>query len=465
MWPTKTSAAVFRARRERLSRALGPQVALLPAGTTRSKNYPDNIYPFRAGSHFLYFVGVSIPDAALLFAGSEVTLYAPSPDVSAALWHGPSSSLDELTAALGVDVRPTAELAPRLRDLASPIATVSPNEDVTAQWLTALVHRTIEARQGARVEDGSVDAALADALISVRLSHDEGAIAQLREAAAATALAHEAGMRATRPGKREAEVMAAMIAALYSAGMGIAYEPIVTVHGEVLHNQSYTNVIARGDLVLADVGAETPEGWAADVTRTWPASGRYSATQRALYDVVLDAQRLAISMVRPKIRYRAVHEAAARRIVAGLVHLGILRGEVDGLIERGAHALFFPHGVGHLLGLDVHDMEDLGDRAGYAAGRTRAARFGDRYLRLDRDLVAGMAVTIEPGFYNVPAILADTALTEAIGTDLDRVKLAIFADVRGIRIEDDVVVTDGEPEVLTASIPKAAADVESAMQR
>jgi Xaa-Pro aminopeptidase len=439
-------------------------MALLPAGTIRSKNYPDNTYPFRAGSHFLYFVGVSIPDAALVFADSQVTLYAPSPDVSAALWHGPSPGLDELGAELGLDVRPTAELAMRARDVASEIATVSPNDDVTAMWLSDLLQKPVEARQGARVVDGTADAALADALIAVRLCHDEAGLAQLRQAAAVTARAHAAGMRATRPGLREADVMAAMIAAIFSSGMTLAYEPIVTVHGEVLHNQSYTNPIGASDLLLADVGAETPEGWAGDVTRTWPAGGRYSPTQRALYDVVLDAQRTAIAMVRPKTRYRAVHEAAARRIVEGLVHLGILRGDVDGLVERGAHALFFPHGVGHLLGLDVHDMEDLGDRAGYARGRTRPGRFGDRYLRLDRDLLPGMAVTIEPGFYNVPAILNDAELTESIGGDLDRGKLATFADVRGIRIEDDVVVTDGEPEVLTAAIPKTAGEIEAAMR-
>jgi Xaa-Pro aminopeptidase len=130
----------------------------------------------------------------------------------------------------------------------------------------------------------------------------------------------------------------------------------------------------------------------------------------------------------------------------------------------GAAALFFPHGVGHLLGLDVHDMEDLGDRAGYTKGRTRSTRFGDRYLRLDRDLVVGMAVTIEPGFYNVPGILNDAALTAPFEHDLDRSKLGTFADVRGIRIEDDVVVTDGEPEVLTAAIPKTPSEVEAAMR-
>ena len=141
----------------------------------------------------------------------------------------------------------------------------------------------------------------------------------------------------------------------------------------------------------------------------------------------------------------------------------MFHGDVDGLLERGAAALFFPHGVGHLLGLDVHDMEDLGDRAGYAPGRERALRFGDRYLRLDRDLEPGMAVTIEPGFYNVPAILADTALTGPLGVDLDRTALARFSDVRGIRIEDDVVCTEGDPEVLTRSVPKTAAAIEAIM--
>jgi len=439
-------------------------MALLPAGSIRSKNYPDNTFPFRAGSHFLYFVGISVPDAALFFADSEVTLYAPSPDASAALWHGPSPGLEELGATLGLRVRPTAELVVRARDLAGEIATVSPNEDVTADWLTNLLGRPVAARRGAHAADGTPDAALADALIAARLCHDEAGISQLRQAAAATALAHAAGMRATRPGLHEADVMAAMIAAIFASGMSLAYEPIVTVHGEVLHNQSYKNAITATDLLLADVGAETPEGWAGDVTRTWPASGRYSATQRALYDVVLEAQRLAISLVLPKTRYRTIHDATARRIVEGLVHLGILRGAVDGLIERGAHALFLPHGVGHLIGLDVHDMEDLGDRAGYATGRTRSTRFGDRYLRLDRDLLPGMAVTIEPGFYNVPAILNDPELTASIGGDLDRGKLQAFADVRGIRIEDDVVVTDAEPEVLSAAIPKAPSEVETAMR-
>jgi Xaa-Pro aminopeptidase len=191
-------------------------------------------------------------------------------------------------------------------------------------------------------------------------------------------------------------------------------------------------------------------------------SGKFSPTQRALYEIVLEAQKQAIERVRPGTRYRDVHLHASLVLARGLVDEGILRGDPSGLVERGAHALLFPHGVGHLLGLDVHDMEDLGDRAGYAPGRTRSAQFGLGYLRLDRDLVPGMAVTIEPGLYLVPAILANDALCGPFVADgtLDREALARFSDVRGIRIEDDVLCTEGDPVVLTQDIPKQADDVE-----
>jgi Xaa-Pro aminopeptidase len=165
--------------------------------------------------------------------------------------------------------------------------------------------------------------------------------------------------------------------------------------------------------------------------------------------------------VRPGVRYRDVHLVAARTLIDGLVQLGILRGEVDSLLSDGAHALFFPHGIGHLLGLDVHDMEDLGDAAGYAEGRTRSAQFGLGYLRLDRDLTPGMLVTIEPGFYQVPSLLSDPERVGLSGRALDRGKLAPFADVRGIRIEDDVLVTEHGAEVLTRALPKGAREIET----
>ena len=446
-----TPASAFATRRKKLETALGPTRALFVAGRPRSRNYPANRYPFRAESHFLYFVGRPLPEAVLLVTATGSTLFTHPPDPEDALWHGPRPSLEHLASELGLPVRPLAELSDALGDPRD-VATLPPNDDVTAAWLSQLLGRSIEARSGARIT--GQDAQLADLVIAQRLVHDEAAIAQMRHAASVTRRAHLAGMAATRPGVSEGEIHAAMQREILAAGMTNAYGPIVTVHGEVLHHEEHENVVQEGDLVLADVGAETREGWAADVTRTWPVRGRLSATQRAIYELVLAAQKKAISMVRPGVRYRAIHEAAARVLTEGLVELGILRGAADDLFARGAYALFFPHGVGHLLGLDVHDMEDLGDRAGYQEGRVRSTRFGDRYLRLDRDLVPGMAVTIEPGFYVVPAILSEPTLVEPFRDVIDFDKLARFSDVRGIRIEDDVLVTEEEPEVLTEGIPK-----------
>lgn len=417
------------------------------------------MYPFRAASHFLYLVGTSMPGAALLVAGGRSTLFAEPPDRDDALWHGPRPELSEIVRERAVDeVRPIGELADAVRAIGD-VATLPPQDHATSVWLSRVLGRTVEAGGGASL-DRAPDAALADAMIALRLVHDDAAIAQLRAAGRASSHAHIAGMRATLGARTETEVCAAMIAELRRAGMEDAYSPIVSVRGEVLHNHHHDGSMAPGDLLLCDLGGESPEGWASDITRTWPISGEFSATQRAVYDVVLDAQLRAIDKVRPGVRYRDVHETAKRAIVEGLRTLGVLRGSVDGLLERGAAALFFPHGVGHLLGLDVHDMEDLGDRAGYAPGRERSARFGDRYLRLDRDLAPGMAVTIEPGFYTVPGILSDDALTAPLKDDLDRSVLARFSDVRGIRIEDDVLCTDGAPEVLTLTCPKDAAEVE-----
>jgi len=307
------------------------------------------------------------------------------------------------------------------------------------------------------------DLALQDAIIELRLRHDAPAQAQLRQAAEATHAAHLAGMRATQAGDAEYQVAAAMQYALASRGMTTAYPPIVTTRGEVLHQHGHSNIMQPGDLILADVGAETPGGMAGDVTRTWPVSGRFEPAQREIYEVVLRAQRRAIALCRPGVRYRDVHLAACHSLAEDLVSIGVLRGDPAELVADGVHSVFFPHGVGHLLGLDVHDMEDLGDRAGYAPGRERSPEFGLCYLRLDRELEAGMAVTIEPGFYQIPGLLQAQGPRSALVDRIDRNRLAHFDRVRGIRIEDDILITDAEPEVLTQEIPRDVEHLEATL--
>ena len=454
MFPHPPSEACA-VRRQRLAARLGNRPALIAAGVPRPRNYAANLYPFRASSHFLYLVGVPLRGAVAVYDGAETTLYVPPPAPDQALWEGPPPMVEEIAEVTGCPVRPLERLTASVRGRA--VATLPAPDVETCLEQSRLLGREI--RPG--VID-VLDAPLADAMIELRLVHDDAAQAELRLAAGATAAAHAAGMAATRPGRVATEVRAAMEAALVARGMTCAYPSIVTPHGEVLHSERYDQQLADGDLLLADVGAETPGGWAGDVTRTWPVAPRFSSTQRELYEVVLAAQRQAIAAVRPGTRYRNVHTLASQAIAAGLVDLGILRGDPISLAADGVVALLFPHGVGHLLGLDVHDMEDLGDRAGYAPGRQRDAQFGVRALRLDRDLVAGMAVTIEPGFYVSPAILDDPTLARVAGDRLDRRRLAAFADVRGIRIEDDVLVTERGREGLTDAIPKSIDAVEAA---
>jgi Xaa-Pro aminopeptidase len=446
--------AACEARRARVSSLLSRTPAVVFAGSARPRNYLHNPYPFRASSHFLHLVGTGIEGACLLWDGARWILLTRDAAADDDLWHGPTEAREELSQSLGVPISDARGLSSLLQGQRP--ATL-PAFDIGEGALRA---RALN-RDPELLGKEELDLSLADALVQSRLVHDAAAIEGLRRAARASVRAHLRGLAATQPGLREQHVCATMEAQLSHDGCGTAYGSIVTVHGEVLHNHAHHHTLRAGDLLLADVGAETPEGYAGDITRTWPVSGRFSGTQRDLYQVVLDAQHDAISLCRPGTRYRDVHLAACRRITQGLVDLGILDGQVDALVEDGIHALFFPHGIGHLLGLDVHDMEDLGDRAGYERGRSRSPQFGLSYLRLDRDLAPGMAVTIEPGFYQVPSLLADPERVGLSAKALRRDRLAAFADVRGIRIEDDVLITAAGPEVLTAALPKLPEHIEA----
>ena len=452
-------AAVCSERRAAVTRILGDQAFLLGAGHSRPRNYAANTFRFRAASHFLFLTGLSSPGAHLLISGQHARIFVHPDGPDHALWHGPSPSMSQLATSLGCSVEPMSALPNALQNISHVMMLPAADRRACDEMSSLL---------GRKVTPGVIsthDLPLAQAMIQARLCHDQAALAQMTAAAELTTRAFAAGMAATAPGKLEWSVRAAMEYPLTACGTVPAYNPIVSVHGEVLHNDRSDNTMRDGDLLLVDFGAESTGGWACDVTRTWPVSGTFSPTQRDLYDVVLAAQRAAIDAVTPGVRYRDVHLQACRTIADGLCQLGILKGDVDGLVEDGVHALFFPHGVGHLLGLDVHDMEDLGDLAGYAPGRSRSEQFGLGYLRLDRDLQPGMVVTIEPGFYQVPAILQNPALTHGAADRLNTDVLERFSDVRGIRLEDDILVTDQGHQNLTQSIPSDPDDIQRAVQQ
>jgi Xaa-Pro aminopeptidase len=442
----------LRQRRQKLA-SLIDFPTILWSGRSISRNYPALKFPFRASSHFLYFAGLPLENAVIRLESGKLELFLDDALPSSTLWHGEMPKRAEIAELIGADAAfPMAEL--KLRSANA--ATIAAQDSLIQSQQSQMLDRPLTPSKS----PAGIDLELTKAIISLRLTHDPASLAELRAAAAVTVEAHKAGMAATRTAQIEAGVRAAMESVIISQNMTCAYPSIVTVHGQVLHSEHYHNPLQTGDLLLADVGAETSTGWAADVTRTWPVSGKFSPTQRAIYDVVLAAHDACIDRICPGVEYRDIHLLAARIMAEGLVDLGILRGDVEDLVEMDAHALFFVHGIGHLIGLDVHDMEDLGDLAGYQEGRVRSSRFGLGFLRLNRVLQVGMLVSIEPGFYQVPAILNNPETRTKYNDTVNWEKLSKFTDVRGIRIEDDIVVTEGGREVLTAKLPTKASEIE-----
>ncbi|WP_341735950.1 aminopeptidase P family protein [Microcoleus sp. CAWBG640] len=450
----------LRQRREKLA-SLIDFPTILWSGRSISRNYPALKFPFRASSHFLYFAGLPLENAAIRLESGKLELFMDDALPSSTLWHGEMPKRAEIAALMGADADfPMAQLKSRSSSrapLTTDAATIPVQDSLILWQQSQILDRPLTPSQS----PAGIDLELTKAIISLRLTQDAASLAELRAAAAVTVAAHKAGMAATPTAHIEAGVRAAMESAIASQNMTTAYPSIVTLHGEVLHSEHYHNSLQTGDLLLADVGAETAMGWAADVTRTWPVSGKFSPTQRAIYDVVLAAHDACIDKITPGVEYQDIHLLAAQTMAAGLVDLGILQGDVEDLVARDAHALFFVHGIGHLIGLDVHDMEDLGDLAGYETGRVRSSRFGLGFLRLNRVLQEGMLVSIEPGFYQVPAILHNPETRTKYKDSVKWDELEKFSDVRGIRIENDILVTDRGREVLTAKLPTQASEIEN----
>lgn len=456
----------LKTRRQKLAKLVDRPV-ILWSGDRPPRNFPANKYPYRASSHFLYFAGIPIPNAAIHLHHGKLTLFVDNPRAGSALWHGESPTRDMIAETIGADAAyPLSELQPI--EFPSDQLVLKPSTWAADALTVGLIDKMREEQcysldRSVNTPDSpdEDDIVLANAIVTLRSQHDDYALSEMRKAVEITKQAHIAGIKATKTAKIEAHIRAAMEAVIIANNMTTAYNSIVTVHGEVLHNEEYHHEIKPTDLVLADVGAETQNGWAADVTRTWSASGKFSSTQRDLYNVVLAAHDAAIEAVKPGVEYQDIHLLACHKLAEGFVDLGILKGNPSDLVNMDAHALFFPHGVGHLLGLDVHDMEDLGDRAGYAPRRERSDRFGLGFLRLNRSLLEGMVVTIEPGFYQVPAILNDIHNRQKYRDVVNWDRLAQFSDVRGIRIEGDILVTKTGFEILTKDIPVTIEQIQS----
>ena len=447
----------------RLREAGARGLVLLPGNVDSPMNYRDNAYEFRQDSNFLYFCGLAQPGLALVLDIDADTCCLHGDDVALddLVWTGPLPSVADRAAQSGIaDTSPVARLAPALavaRAAGRPVHFVSPYRGETRIALAAWLG----------LADGALDAAasrpLTRTVIALRSLKSTAEVAEIENALHVTHDMHLLAMRLTRPGVVEQEVVGAMEGLALTHGRRLAYPSIFTSRGEILHNHDHSVRLKGGEMIVNDTGANSPLGYASDITRTLPVGGRFEGLQAEAYDLVLLAQSKAIAAVAPDVPYRDIHALACRTLVAGMVDLGFMRGDPGEAVECGAHAIFFQCGTGHMMGLDVHDMEGLGENeVGYGEGFERSALFGHRSLRLARPLRPGFVVTIEPGIY------INRWLTErwqAEGRHARFIDYAMFekhAGFGGIRIEDDVLVTaDGRRE-LGPPIPRRRAEVEAA---
>ena len=457
-------ASTYRSRRCTLINQERPQsgVVLLLGNQESPRNYPGNPHPFRQDSTFLYYFGLDRPDLYGLIdldAGTS-TLYGEGESLEEAIWSGEQPSLRDEAAATGIEsVAPVSEL--------EEVLTTTRSDGRALHFLPPYRagHRLrLESLLDIRTEqlDASVSEPLIRAVVRQRSVKTEAEIDQIETAVERTVRLHEYAQRHAMPGTSEREILAGMARLVAATESTFSFSPTCSIHGEVLHNHSYPNTLAEGDLLLVDAGATSPLHYAGDITRVTPVGGAFSARQRAVYEAVLAAQSAAIEALAPGVPFREIHLLAARTLTEHLIEIGLMQGDPEAAVDAGAHALFFPHGLGHMMGLDVHDMESLGeDYVGYANDQTRAEQFGLHTLRLARPLQPGFVATVEPGCYFIPPLIERWRGEQRHASFIDYDRVEDFLGLGGVRIEDDVLITEDGARVLGPPLPKAPAEVEA----
>jgi Xaa-Pro aminopeptidase len=455
-------ASTYTARRNRLAADLGSGLVLLLGHAEAPMNYADNQYPFRQDASFLYFLGLNRPDlAALIDADTgETVVFGDELTLDDIVWMGPQPTIAEQAARAGVTwTAPRAALGEALCKAASQGRAVHYLPQYRADNLLA-----IERLLGVRAADVNASASvpLAKAVIAQRSVKSLEELLEIEKALEITREMHLLAMRLARPGVYEHEVAGAIEGLALAKGGRLAFPVIFSVHGETLHNHHHGNRMDAGQMAVNDSGAEAASGYAGDITRTIPVGGRFVGAQRDLYEAVLRAQVSAINAIRPGVRYLDVHLQAARDMAVSLTALGCMQGDPDEAVAAGAHALFFPHGLGHMMGLDVHDMEALGEHlVGYDDTVARSTQFGLKSLRLAKALQPGHVLTVEPGLYFIPTLIDRWQAERRHASFIDYATVNRFRNAGGVRIEDNVVVTEAGGRVLGAPIPKQVGDVEA----
>ena len=452
-------------------------IAVFLGNVDAAANYRGNDYKFRQDSNFLYYWGVDEPcfAAVIDIESGEEYLYGNDVDIDDIIWMGPQPSVASKGALVGC--ASTAPLAEFDKAVASAVAAGRPvhflpparyyNQYKLAE-LTGISAAAVRKVAPMDVDGGRhASEELVKSVVAQRLVKEQCEIEELDKAAEIGYLMHTEARKGCKPGVLEQEIVGRMEAVTYSKGWGPSFTTILSQNGETLHNHSHHQIITPGRLLVVDAGAESNTHYASDFTRTYPCSGKFTTKQREIYDIVESANEHAYSLTKPGTTYWDVHYATARHLLEGLKELDLVRGDVDEMLPLGISGLFMPHGLGHNMGMDVHDMEDLGENyVGYAEDQKRHPLLGLGNLRMARRLEPGHVVTDEPGIYFIPALIEQW---KREGTDKGFVnyeKLAGYYDFGGIRLEDDVLVTaDGARRLGSRRLPIKSSDIEDIMSQ
>lgn len=457
------SPRTYLQRRQELIGMLPSDCLVVIFGNEESPmNYTDNAYPFRQDSNFLYLAGLQDAHHFLLLdtATGQTTLCGDDLGLDHIVWMGAQPSMAEKAAAIGAEH--TAGYAAGLDKIRAAVKHrrdihyLPPYRADRVELLAECLGKTAAAIR----QDAS--APLTQAMIALRSYKTDEEAAEMDKAVNTTRAMHVAAMRHAAAGQTEATI-AGMVEGMAIGGGGrLAYPCIGTVNGHILHNHHHGNTLAYGHLYLLDAGASSPMQYAGDITRTFPVSPTFDTRQREIYQLVLLAEEASIQALQPGVSYRDVHLQAAKIIADGLKALGLMKGDTDEAVAAGAHALFFPHGLGHAIGLDVHDMEDLHeDWVGYDETVQRSTQFGLKSLRLAKKLDVGFALTVEPGIYFIPTLIDKWTAERQFSAFINYGAVAAYKDFGGIRIEDNVLITQTGYRLLGDPIPKSLAEVEA----
>ncbi|WP_160066743.1 aminopeptidase P family protein [Sphingobacterium bovisgrunnientis] len=455
------STATYIRRRQQLIHNINTKgILLFLTNKENPINFEHNCYPFRQDSSFLYYFGIKAAGifAAIDLDANETLIFGDEASIDDIVWTGRLETLHEKATKSGVEkILPSKEVHTFCQKAIAQNRTIHylpPYQGYNKILLAELTQTQIPNLQPSE--------AFIKAVVQQRAVKEEQEIHEIEKALTTTVEMHKLGMRITKAGMKEYEIINAMRHYAEDQGCTFAYPPIVTKHGEILHNLHSHHTLAEGDMILNDSGCETDKSYAADLTRTYPVASKFSSVQRDIYTIVHEAIASASRILSPQIKFKEVHLRSVTSLMEGLKDLGIVKGNIEDAVQANAFTLFFQCGTGHMMGLDVHDMEDLGEQyVGYTEDEPKdTTTFGWKSLRLAKKLETGNVLTVEPGIYFIPTLIdmwaAERKLSEFINYD----KLAQYRDFGGIRIEDNYVITDDGYRTLGPKLMQSFEDIE-----